>query len=75
MIVPLCKFCQQLYILAIALISHFQIRQYVDQSEIAPKELRGRLITMQQFAITIGIAVAFWINFGTINWEGSQSWR
>ncbi|KAG2185867.1 hypothetical protein INT43_002305 [Umbelopsis isabellina] len=45
------------------------------QSEIAPKELRGRLITMQQFAITIGIAVAFWIDFGTINWEGSRSWR
>ncbi|KAG2179667.1 hypothetical protein INT44_006515 [Umbelopsis vinacea] len=45
------------------------------QSEIAPKELRGRLITMQQFAITVGIAVSFWIDFGTINWEGSSSWR
>lgn len=30
---------------------------------------------MQQFAITVGIAVAFWIDFGTINWEGSNSWR
>ncbi|KAH8557045.1 sugar transporter [Umbelopsis sp. PMI_123] len=45
------------------------------QSEIAPKELRGRLITMQQFAITVGIAVSFWIDFGTLNWEGSSSWR
>ncbi|CAF1608590.1 unnamed protein product, partial [Didymodactylos carnosus] len=35
----------------------------VYQSEIAPKEIRGRLISLQQWLITIGIAVSFWINY------------
>lgn len=36
----------------------------VYQSEIATKEIRGRLVSLQQLAITIGIAVSFWTNFG-----------
>ncbi|CAF1650685.1 unnamed protein product, partial [Didymodactylos carnosus] len=47
----------------------------VYQSELASKEVRGRLISLQQFAITIGIAVSFWINFGTSKMQGSISWR
>ncbi|CAF2604039.1 unnamed protein product [Rotaria sp. Silwood2] len=49
----------------------------VYQSEIAPKEIRGRLVSLQQWAITIGIAVSFWINYGTdIHLSGSSaSWR
>ncbi|CAF0986635.1 unnamed protein product [Didymodactylos carnosus] len=35
----------------------------VYQSEIAPKEIRGRLVSLQQWLITIGIAVSFWINY------------
>jgi sugar porter (SP) family MFS transporter len=34
------------------------------QSEIAPKEIRGRLIALQQLMITIGIMVAFWVGYG-----------
>lgn len=33
-------------------------------SEIATSENRGRMITLQQGAITLGIAVSFWINIG-----------
>ncbi|KAI8866858.1 general substrate transporter [Ramicandelaber brevisporus] len=46
------------------------------QSEIAPKEIRGRLISTQQFAITVGIAVSFWIDYGFSQIKDSQaSWR
>lgn len=36
----------------------------VYQSEIATKKIRGRLVSLQQWAITIGIAISFWINYG-----------
>jgi uncharacterized membrane protein (DUF441 family) len=36
----------------------------VYQSEISTKEIRGRLLSFQQWAITIGIAVSFWTNYG-----------
>ena len=35
----------------------------VYQSEIATKQIRGRLVSLQQWAITIGIAISFWINY------------
>lgn len=38
----------------------------VYQSEISTKEIRGRLVSLQQLAITIGIAVSFWTNYGNI---------
>ena len=34
-------------------------------SEIAATKVRGRIITFQQWAITFGIAISFWINYGT----------
>ncbi|KAG1453612.1 hypothetical protein G6F46_006560 [Rhizopus delemar] len=36
----------------------------VYQSEIAPKEIRGRLVSVQQWSITWGIFLAFWIQYG-----------
>lgn len=36
----------------------------VYHSEIAVTTVRGRIITLQQWAITIGIAISFWINAG-----------
>jgi MFS family permease len=38
----------------------------VYQSEISTKEIRGRLLSFQQWAITIGIAVSFWTNYGKV---------
>lgn len=35
------------------------------QAEIAPPELRGSLVSLQQLSITIGTTIAFWIDFGT----------
>ncbi|KAI1499004.1 putative hexose transport-related protein [Biscogniauxia marginata] len=34
-------------------------------SEVAPPEVRGALVALQQFAITFGIMVSFWIDYGT----------
>ncbi|KAH6689718.1 quinate permease [Plectosphaerella plurivora] len=34
-------------------------------AELAPPEIRGLLIAMQQLAITIGIMIAYWITYGT----------
>ena len=44
-------------------------------SELAPKEIRGRLISLQQLTITIGLMVAFWVNVGTENITGDAAWR
>ncbi|KAL8970080.1 MAG: hypothetical protein Q9183_001689 [Haloplaca sp. 2 TL-2023] len=37
----------------------------VYQAEIAPKEIRGRVVSLQQFAITVGILVQYLIQFGS----------
>lgn len=34
-------------------------------AEVAPPEVRGALISLQQFAIEFGIMVSFWIDYGT----------
>ena len=34
------------------------------QAEIAPPELRGSLVSLQQQSITIGTAIAFWLDYG-----------
>ncbi|KAL4756517.1 sugar porter family MFS transporter [Aspergillus foveolatus] len=34
------------------------------QAEIAPPELRGSLVSLQQLSITIGTAIAFWLDYG-----------
>lgn len=50
-------------------------------TELAPPNLRGSLVTLQQLGITAGILVAFWIDYGTQHIGGtgdSQSpaaWR
>lgn len=50
-------------------------------AELAPPEVRGSLVALQQLAITFGIMVSFWIDFGT-NYIGGTgagqseaSWR
>jgi len=42
-------------------------------SELAPAEIRGRLISFNQIAMTGGILVAFWINFALQDYE--NGWR
>lgn len=44
-------------------------------SELAPKEIRGRLISLQQLTITIGLMVAFWVNVGTEKMTSDAAWR
>jgi len=42
-------------------------------SEVSPTHLRGRLVTVFQFAITIGIMIALFNNFGLHQWAASAS--
>ncbi|CAF9927986.1 MAG: hypothetical protein HETSPECPRED_006722 [Heterodermia speciosa] len=42
-------------------------------AEVAPPEVRGSLVALQQFAITGGIMVSFWIDYGTNNIGGTGS--
>ncbi|MFI0372634.1 sugar porter family MFS transporter [Actinomadura sp. 1N219] len=41
-------------------------------SEISPKEIRGRLLTLNQLMITLGILVAYMVNLA---FAGSGNWR
>ncbi|KAI7785889.1 sugar transporter [Diaporthe eres] len=41
-------------------------------SEVAPPEIRGALVSLQQLAICFGIMVSFWIDYGT-NFIGSTA--
>lgn len=34
-------------------------------AEISPAEVRGSLVALQQLAITFGIMISFWIDYGT----------
>ncbi|KAL1924069.1 uncharacterized protein VTP21DRAFT_7104 [Calcarisporiella thermophila] len=45
------------------------------QAEIAPEKIRGRLVSIQQWAITWGIAIAFWIQYGCSKLEGEAAFR
>ncbi|KAJ1862266.1 hypothetical protein LPJ73_000801 [Coemansia sp. RSA 2703] len=47
----------------------------VFQSEIAPAHIRGRLVSLQQWAITWGLLVAFWIDYGCHFIKSDASWR
>lgn len=45
------------------------------QSEIAPKNMRGRLMSLQQFTTTLGIAASYWISYIFVNVDSSTGWR
>ncbi|PVU88900.1 hypothetical protein BB561_005651 [Smittium simulii] len=48
------------------------------QSELSAPEIRGRLVSLQQFAITIGIMVSFWIGIAvkaSTSITGNTEWR
>ncbi|KAG1138598.1 hypothetical protein G6F37_010346 [Rhizopus arrhizus] len=45
------------------------------QSEISPPELRGSLVSLQQLAVTFGILISFWIDYGLTRVTGQASWR
>ncbi|KIH91074.1 hypothetical protein SPBR_01501 [Sporothrix brasiliensis 5110] len=41
-------------------------------SEVAPPEVRGALVATQQLAITFGIMISFWIDYGTNHIGGTE---
>jgi MFS transporter, SP family, sugar:H+ symporter len=45
------------------------------QSETAPRQVRGALVSCYQLFITCGIWLAYCINFGTHDLNGPQQWR
>jgi MFS family permease len=44
----------------------------VYQSEIAPKDIRGRVVSLQQWAITWGILIQYFIQFGASKIDGGE---
>lgn len=40
-------------------------------AELAPPEIRGLLVSTQQLSVTLGIALAYWISYGTNNIGGN----
>ncbi|KAI9763034.1 MAG: hypothetical protein M4579_000097 [Chaenotheca gracillima] len=42
------------------------------QAEIAPPQLRGSLVSLQQLSITIGTTIAFWLDYG-LHFAGGSS--
>lgn len=49
-------------------------------SEIAPADIRGRLVSLNQFAIILGMLIVYFVNWGiangqTIEWINSVGWR
>jgi SP family arabinose:H+ symporter-like MFS transporter len=49
-------------------------------AEVAPKRMRGQLVSLYQFAIVSGILVVFFVNLliqrqGTQAWNGAYGWR
>lgn len=44
-------------------------------SEIAPAEIRGALLVLEEFSIVSGIVIAFWITYGTQYMAGEWAWR
>lgn len=45
----------------------------VYQAEIAPKEIRGRVVSLQQWAITWGILIQYFIQYGASNVGGGPN--
>ncbi|KAG2193582.1 hypothetical protein INT47_006648 [Mucor saturninus] len=45
------------------------------QSEIAPKEIRGRIVAVQQWSITWGIMISFWIQYGCQYFNNTAAFR
>lgn len=44
-------------------------------AEIAPPEIRGTLLVLQELSIVTGIVIAFYITYGTRYMAGEWSWR
>lgn len=47
-------------------------------SEIAPKEIRGRITGLFQIVVVVGVAFSFWINYGVSFMDpsvGAKQWR
>ncbi|KAJ6015088.1 Major facilitator superfamily domain general substrate transporter [Penicillium herquei] len=45
------------------------------QGEIAPRHIRGAMVCSYQLFVTLGIFVAYCINFGTETMDNTASWR
>ncbi|EIM90835.1 uncharacterized protein STEHIDRAFT_72465 [Stereum hirsutum FP-91666 SS1] len=43
--------------------------------EISTPEVRGSLLSLEQFSIVLGCVVGFWTGYGTRNLPGAISWR
>jgi MFS family permease len=44
-------------------------------SEISPPEVRGTFLGLEEFSIVSGIALVYWITYGTWFTQSDWSWR
>lgn len=44
-------------------------------SEMAAPEVRGALVSLEQFSIVLGVVFGFWAGFSTRNFPGALAWR
>lgn len=49
--------------------------RFPSRCEISPKESRGRILSIVQLFISCGIAIGFFICYGSVNIHSSLSWR
>ncbi|KAJ5354927.1 hypothetical protein N7541_005971 [Penicillium brevicompactum] len=47
----------------------------VYQSEVAPSEIRGTLLTLQGTMTILGLCIAYWLDYGTSFTDSSLQWR
>lgn len=55
--------------------SQFKIDGHIGRFFSDFQRIRGRIISLQQCFINLGILVAFWIQYGTSHIHGEASWR
>ncbi|ORX53197.1 arabinose-proton symporter [Hesseltinella vesiculosa] len=45
------------------------------QSEVAPPDIRGSIVSIYKLSVTIGVAASFWVGYGTSHVPGDMAWR
>lgn len=56
-------------------VGHLSMTVPMYLSEIAPPEVRGRLVSLQQMSVTLGVAISFWIDYACGQLTGEAVWR
>ncbi|KAJ9089251.1 hypothetical protein DSO57_1014796 [Entomophthora muscae] len=56
-------------------VGHLSMTVPMYLSEISPPEVRGRLVSLQQMSVTLGVAISFWIDYACGQLPEELVWR